>query len=135
MTRHKMDWDCARNGCFNVKKRLKFEAFVGCFPGKINFGDVDGIVEIAGHGLVLEWKETPRKLQRGQELMWQNLTRGKVLTVMVVAGDAADMSVTHLSTFWNGKQSGWVEATIEDLRSDINKWAAWATSNPWCRSS
>ena len=49
-------WDCEKRGCFNIKRRPKIEVFHKCFPGNINFGDVDGIVEINGRGLMLEWK-------------------------------------------------------------------------------
>lgn len=45
-------WDCERRGCFNLKRRPKIEVFAECFPGRINFGDVDGIVEIGGNALL-----------------------------------------------------------------------------------
>jgi hypothetical protein len=40
--------DCAAQGCFNLKRRSNIELFADCFPGRISFGDVDGIVEIGG---------------------------------------------------------------------------------------
>ena len=49
-------WDCLRRGCFNLKRRPKIEVFADCFPGRINFGDVDGIVEISGNALLLDGK-------------------------------------------------------------------------------
>lgn len=41
--------DCARHGCFSLKRRPKIELFADCFPGRISFGAVDGIVEIGGN--------------------------------------------------------------------------------------
>jgi hypothetical protein len=125
-----VDWDCDVDGCFNIKKRLKFSVFADCFPRKINFGDVDGIVEIGGHGLTLEWKERPGILKKGQRVLWENLTRGKMLAVIVVAGDAEDMSVTHQAAYWNGKWRDWRASSIDDLRVSIKKWVAWAEDNP-----
>ena len=44
-----MRWDCEKSGCFNVKCRPKIEVFAECFPGRINFGDMDGRVELGGY--------------------------------------------------------------------------------------
>lgn len=52
-----MQWNCERQGCFNVKKRPKIEMFADCLPRKISFSDIDGIVEINGNLLLLEWKD------------------------------------------------------------------------------
>ena len=62
-------WDCDHQGCFNKLKRPKIEVFADCFPGRINFGDVDGIVEINGYLLILEWKPERIELSRGQGIM------------------------------------------------------------------
>ena len=50
-------WDCQKQGCFNKKKRPKIEEFAECLPGKISFGDIDGIGALLlgkpkGHGIV-----------------------------------------------------------------------------------
>jgi len=52
-----MRWDCQKQGCFNKKKRPRIEMFAECLPGKIAVGDVDGLVEIKGNFLFLEFKE------------------------------------------------------------------------------
>ncbi len=57
-----MHWDCKQQGCFNQKKRLKFGVFKESLPGRISFSDVDGIVEINGNLLLLEWKDHQRGL-------------------------------------------------------------------------
>ena len=60
-----MRWDCDTDGCFNVKRRPKIEMFADCFPRRINFGDVDGLVEIGGRFCLLEWKGQGGALRRG----------------------------------------------------------------------
>jgi hypothetical protein len=127
---YQLKWDCEQKGCFNTLMRLKFAAFSECFPGKINFTDVDGIVEIAGRGLVLEWKERPLAVAAGQRILWSRLTRDKTLAVIVVAGSAADMTVTHTAAFWAGMWRNWQPSNLHGLKRDIRKWVSWAQSNP-----
>ena len=95
-------WDCAAQGCFNLKRRPKIELFADCFPGRINFGDVDGIVEIGGNALLLEWKSEPRELPAGQRLLYQRLSRSGPVAVMIVVGDAETMLVDGTSIFDRG---------------------------------
>jgi len=57
-------WDCQKRGCFNLKRRPKIEIFAECFPGRINFGDVDGIVEINGNALLLTRNKNGRLGER-----------------------------------------------------------------------
>ena len=85
-------WDCERDGCFNKKKRLKLDIFGDCFPGNIQMGDVDGIVEIGGRILMLEWKESER-IKTGQRIMYQMITRYSPCHVIIVVGDAEKMLV------------------------------------------
>ena len=49
-------WDCGKSGCFNKILRPRIEEFAGCFPGRISLSDIDGIVEVGGFFLLLEWK-------------------------------------------------------------------------------
>jgi hypothetical protein len=95
----KLRWNCEKQGCFNRVKRPKIEVFDDCLPGKIEFGDVDAIVEIKGRALILEWKPS-QEIGKGQQIMWTRLTRDKVLTAFVVAGDAETMDVQARGKFW-----------------------------------
>lgn len=127
---YEMRWDCERNGCFNEMKRVKFSVFAPAFPGKINFTDVDGIVEISGNGLLLEMKEGPFELSTGQRLLYSRMTANAPLAVLLVAGDAREMRLTHYSVIWQGETSiPWTEATTEEVVSHVGEWAAWAARN------
>ena len=71
---YKMFWDCKVDGCFNDKHRLKFSVFKDCFPGKISFTDIDGIVEINRNFLMVEWKGTDGPIPMGQRIMFERLS-------------------------------------------------------------
>lgn len=66
-------WDCRTQGCFNLKKRPKIERFADCLPGRIAFTDVDGVIELCGNFLYLEWK-SHQDLGGGQRILFERLT-------------------------------------------------------------
>jgi len=121
-----MRWDCNKGGagmnCFNKKRRPKIEIFAECFPGLISFGDIDGIVEINGQGLLLEWKSDLMNLPRGQYIMYRNLTTTGYLSVIVVIGNAETMEISHMGQFYLGSETPLKEATIDDVKDKIKWW-------------
>jgi hypothetical protein len=126
-------WDCDKNGCFNVKRRPKIETFAECFPRKCNFGDVDGIVEIEGRGLVLEWKGEPMALPVGQSIMWKRLTKDRTITLLCVAGDPQTMDVTHRAMICSGTWRDWKPSSLSDLKASIREWVRWAEAHSLVR--
>lgn len=117
---------CSDRGCFNLKMRPKIEVFHDCFPGRINFGDVDAEVEINGKFAQLEWKSSGRKVPTGQHIKFQRYTSNDGFAVFVAVGDAELMTVEAMCVYWNGKRSNWTEFTengIEVLRERIRAWA------------
>lgn len=125
-----LQYDCYSQGCFNLKKRPKIEIFCECFPGRISFGDVDGIVETYGNALLLEWKPSPIVFRRGQQIMYERITRGYAVSVICVAGDAETMLVSHRGGFVNGRQREWKPATLQEVKHAIKGWASWSMRHP-----
>ena len=129
-----MRWDCNKGGpgvnCFNKKRRPKIEVFSKCFPGKISLGDIDGIVEINWRGLLLEWKTDTNKPTTGQRIMYERLTSQGLLTVVFVVGNAETMEVSHVGTFFLGKQSALEKASLQDVELRMQRWCCWAQSLP-----
>jgi len=123
-----MRWNCATQGCFNVKKRPKIEVFADCLPGKIAFTDVDALTEIRGNFLYLEWKDHQR-LSVGQRILFERMTALCPATVMIVEGDAEQMTVHSLCTVWAGTIGAREEADLDDLRDAIREWRDWALAN------
>ena len=119
-------WNCSLRGCFNLKRRPKIEVFADCFPRRINFGDVDGIVEINGYALMLEWKSSASELPTGQRKMYSKLTSAGKTTVLCLVGDAETMKVTHQQTFTAGKSSGWKESSLDDAKALMRAWSDYA---------
>ena len=126
-------WDCAAQGCFNLKRRPKIELFADCFPGRINFGDVDGIVEIGGNALLMEWKSEPRELPTGQRLLYERLSRGGKISVIVVVGDAETMLVEATAIFAAGVRhppEGFEPADLDLIKRRLTAWSEFAARHP-----
>ncbi len=122
-------WDCEKQGCFNQKKRPKIEIFADCLPGKIALGDVDGLVEIQGNLLFLEFKEHGR-IPRGQQILFERLTRLCPATVLVVEADTETMDIFGVSYIFDGKIEPQVLMNQEGLKNLVRSWADWAQHNP-----
>lgn len=124
--KNKLRWDCEKQGCFNIKKRPKLEEFYDCLPGKIAFGDVDGIVEINDHYLLLEFKGDNIRLPKGQEIMYKRLTKGRPVTVWIINGDCETMHISEYYVFWNGEKRSPENITLEELKRRIIAWVQYA---------
>ena len=120
-----MRWDCTERGCFNVKRRPKIEAFAKCFPRRISFGDVDGLVELGGCFCLLEWKGQGGALTKGQRWSFEAFTRIPGNVVFLVDGDAEHMMVERYALFWKGRYVAAVPATLDELRERIRTWVRW----------
>lgn len=132
-----MRWDCEQQGCFNRVKRPKIELFAECFPGNINFGDIDGVVELNNRFLQLEWKESTGNIPKGQRILYERLTRSMIcgdcakvaatrFHVFVIAGDAETMTVRAMQIWHNGKCGEWSICGLDHLKQRITDWARWA---------
>ena len=123
---NKMRWDCEKRGCFNIKRRPKIEYFSKFFPRAISFGDVDGLVEVSNHFLLMEWKGDDRRgLPTGQRITYERITLDHRFCVLVVSGNAETMHITGCSYFLEGKQSKWIEADFDYVGRFIGRWVAY----------
>ncbi|HYW80505.1 MAG TPA: hypothetical protein VE890_13060 [Thermoguttaceae bacterium] len=123
-----MRWDCQRQGCFNAKKRPKIEQFADCLPGRIAFTDVDGLVEINGNLLLIEWKDH-QSVSTGQRILFERLTRFSPAVVLIVEGDAETMAVESIAIAYDGRIDPPAQADLDGLRKLIREWAQWALGN------
>jgi hypothetical protein len=126
-------WDCLRRGCFNLKRRPKIEVFAECFPGRINFGDVDGIVEINGNALLLEWKSEAQELPTGQRILYERLTHNGLCSAMIIVGDAETMIAVATSIFDRGIKypaHGYEPADLACIKDRLAAWSRWAERHP-----
>lgn len=121
-----MRWDCEKQGCFNIKCRPKIEVFSGIFPGRINFGDVDGIVEINGKALLLEWKSPGQILRTGQRIMYERITKSGDFTVICIFGNAETMECEEYFLFFKGKQLEPTKCDLDRVKDKIRGWVGYA---------
>ena len=129
-----MRWDCATQGCFNLKKRPKIEIFADCLPGNIAFSDIDAAVEVCGNLLFVEWK-AHQALGVGQRVLFERITELCPATVLIVEGDAEHMTVSSLRTVWAGIIGDAVPADLADLKDTIKTWSDWALTNSAVRQA
>lgn len=120
-----MRWDCNADGCFNEKRRPKIEVFAECFPRRINFGDVDGLVELNGYFCMLEWKGDGGSVKVGQRITYEKFTQTLGNVVFVVSGDAETMDVVNYRLFWLGKGGVPVPCDLSELKARLTKWVEW----------
>lgn len=121
--RNVMNWNCNRDGCFNEKCRLKFAVFENVFPRRINFTDVDALVEIGGSFCMLEWKGDGGSLKRAQELAYRRFTENNSNAVVVVYGDAETMTVRSFGYFLGGDYHPATVSDLDGLRRWLSVWA------------
>ena len=123
-------WDCSSKGCYNSTVRPRIEHFAQCFPRKIAMTDVDGMVEIGGNFLMLEWKQPPGTLGRGQEIMFEKLTKaGMPFRVYVVTGHSQTMEIEDFAIYENSTVQRFIDVDFNDLLASIKGWADWAEAN------
>lgn len=126
----KLDWDCDRDGCFNIKKRLKFHVFKdalrrGGLPESISFSDLDGFFERHGYFFLIEWKDPCAKLKAGQEIAFSAFTAlSEKIVVFVVAGDAEFMTCESWVSFYNGRRGNQVTGNMDEFCALIENWAS-----------
>ncbi len=80
---------CTRQtGCYKEKFLPDWGILDGCFPRNIKPSDIDGVIEINGHVLFLEWKPKDKPLSNGQRRMFLTMTRdAPKQQVFIVYGD------------------------------------------------
>lgn len=122
-----MQYDCEKQGCFNLTRRLDFGHFYACLPGRISMSDIDATVEVNGRFFFLEMKSFEGPIPTGQRIYFERLTRlSPRIVVMVVCGDAATMSVSSMLYIYEGRVSDWQPTTLDDVKAALADFTEWA---------
>ena len=124
MSRGRMRWDCSpdRDGCYRRLGQPDLTVLDECFPGRIGMTDVDGLVEINGRFLFIEWKRRG-EVPAGQRIMFERLTRHPEFTILVILGDPATMVVERYDVFRDGRRRGWRDCDLSVLKRHVRAWA------------
>lgn len=120
-----MRWNCKAQGkCYNETLRPRIEEFAACFPGRIAMSDVDGIVEIGGYFLLIEWKSAGGAVTGGQRIMFEQLTAlSPRITVVVVSGEPRAPTVQQIQIFRRGVGALPEPCDLRGLQLRIERWA------------
>ena len=124
MTRGRMRWDCSpdRDGCYRERGQPDLTVLDECFPGRIAMTDVDGLVEINGQFLLIEWKRRG-DVPAGQRIMFERMTRHPEFTILVIVGDPATMEVKCYDVCQDGRRKGWRDCDLSELKRRVGAWA------------
>lgn len=124
MSRGRMRWDCSpdKDGCYRRLGQPDLTVLDECFPGRIAMTDVDGLVEISGQFLFIEWKRRG-DVPAGQRIMFERLTRHPEFTILVILGDPAAMVVERYDVFRDGRRRGWRDSDLSELKRHVRAWA------------
>lgn len=120
-----LNWNCHKEGrCYNIALRPKIEVFADCFPKKIAMSDIDGMVEINGHFLALEWKTSGAKMPTGQRIMFERFTQNSDKDIVIeVRGNAETMEVFYYRMFRSGVYEQMRPSSLEGVKDIMREWA------------
>jgi len=119
-----MRWDCSpdKDGCYRDLGQPDLTVLDECFPGRIAMTNVDGLVEINGRFLLIEWKRRG-DVPIGQRIMFERLTRHPEFTILVILGDPRTMVVERYDVFRCGRRRGWRDCDLSEIKRHVRTWA------------
>jgi len=119
-----MRWDCSpdKDGCYRDLGQPDLTVLDECFPGRIAMTDVNGLVEINGRFLLIEWKRRG-DVPIGQRIMFERLTRHPEFTILVILGDPRTMVVERYDVFRGGRRRGWRDCDLSEIKRHVRTWA------------
>lgn len=117
-------WDCGRQGCYR-NALPDWAVFNDCFPRGIRVSDVDGIVEIGGAFLMIEWKGGKGVgLPEGQRRMLRRFADADGHnTVVCLRGGIEDMQWLVFPTAGGPTPTGWCDVRLEEVHQWVHHWA------------
>lgn len=120
---------CQTHGCY-IKNQTPDWGFAdNAFSGRIKIGDIDGIVEVNGHILILEWKGGEAKVPPGQDIMFKKASQHSYITVFVINGDALTTQATNLIRYFNGNKTDIGPVDNNEIFNRCANWEKWARKN------
>lgn len=125
-----MRWNCKQKGECYLKSLPDWGILKDCFPRGISPTDIDGLIEIKGNLLVLEWKKPGAVIQEGQQQALRGISLYRKATVFVVFGNPKLPTVEALQEVHLGKFHPAVRCTLKDLRARCQRWGRWANTHP-----
>ena len=114
--------NCKTHGCYIKTQTPDWGFLDNSFSGKIKVSDIDGVVEVKGHLVFLEWKGIGVPTPEGQDIFFMNATRINNITVFLIEGDAQESIVKSIKVYKNGEIVKEVEADNATLKRFCTFW-------------
>ena len=116
-----------------LKGQWDLSLFDECFKGSNRLGDVDASIELNGHTLLVEFKESTRSMTKGQTLKAIRQAKYSNIVTIFVFGSRNNpegfLQITP-SPNENGYIScGYIEGDIDRVREQISEWAKHTEEN------
>lgn len=118
--------------CYRDTYAPKFNVFSECFPGKIEMSDADGIVEINGNFLCVEFKYSIDNISEydGQTRMLKRMSTIPGWSVAFIECDARTMACTGVRWVVDGSLEDKHDVDIDDVKAIFAEWSEHARKNP-----
>lgn len=107
--------------CYLKVLKPRLEALNAALPGRLCFTDIDGMLEIDGRLLFVEWKRG-MTIPQGQDIAFRGMTRGNQNTVLVISGTLPEMEVARYCVYVRGGQCSWHTADLAEVQEWIRFW-------------
>lgn len=119
-----LDWDCDKKGCFNVKKRLKFRAFIDGLPIRMrSMSDIDGFYERNGYCCFIEAKDNV-DVSKAQMLAFKNLSAlNEKIICFCIDVDAETMDLRSWFAIHKGRAYDTEYGNMADFNERMKQWS------------
>lgn len=121
--------DCACRGCY-IEQLPSWDDLIEAFPRRIRPTDIDGLVEVNGHILVLEEKCAGKGPDEGQRQALKVLSELPRVTVIFFRPLADGLELLTYPS-----PNGWQPITRDDFKAMLRRWAEHAEANPRKRAA
>jgi hypothetical protein len=117
-------WDC-RDGdnCYASQKLFPFGQLNERLPKGVAFSDLDGICEINGNFLFIEFKSGGARIGRGQQILLEQLSAlNNKITCLVLEGECNPFTVEWVTPVIGGKWGERQQTSLSEFLDGIELW-------------
>lgn len=104
-----------------LKGQWDLSVYDDCFPKRNRLGDVDGSIELNGHTIHIEFKESRYGMTQGQVLKAINQAVNSNITTMFVFGKK-DIPVGYILFTKDDLQPDYIESDVEGIKTALRGW-------------
>lgn len=107
----KLRHNCKELGCYIEAYLPPWERMLGFFPRGIHPSDMDGVVEMNSHALLMEWKMNQAAVTEAQRMLLRKITdpivvmgttNDRKVRSLLLIGDVKNLSPSYIELFQLG---------------------------------